>query len=351
MKPEEFQLAILQWFDRSGRKDFPWQKAIDHYRVWVSEIMLQQTQVATVIPYFERFMQSFPSILHLARADIDQVLQHWAGLGYYARGRNLYKAAQLIVERHAGQFPRDLEAVCALPGIGRSTASAILSIVDGQALPILDGNVKRVLARFAGISGWPGDKKIETKLWQLAEELMPAKRAGDYTQAMMDLGATTCTRTKPLCSLCPINDSCHAFKTNSIGEFPGKKPAKAYPQKSAYCLVLSYQGEILLERRPNKGIWGGLWVPPFFETLAELETWLKQFGLPFTKKMTATRSHKFSHYELLFSPVLLELTENTDQLNGAWYDKDSLNQLGLPAPIKILLRDYYEQNDSLQEVR
>jgi A/G-specific adenine glycosylase len=350
MKPGDFHTAVLKWFDQFGRKDLPWQKDINHYRVWVSEIMLQQTQVATVIPYFERFMQSFPSIQDLAKADIDKVLSHWAGLGYYARGRNLHKAARVIVEQYHGEFPRTLDEVITLPGIGRSTASAILSIVDGQALPILDGNVKRVLARYAGIVGWPGDKKVENQLWKLAESLMPSKRAGDYTQAMMDLGATTCTRTKPICAMCPVNSNCHAYQTQSISQFPGKKPSKAYPQKSAYCLILSYEDEIYLEQRPHKGIWGGLFVPPFFESLAELELWLKQHDFSLDKTIATTRSHKFSHYELLFTPVMVEIDENPDLASGAWYNSEELAGLGLPAPIKTLLREYYEQNDLLQKI-
>jgi len=351
MKPDLFASAVLAWYDRNGRKDLPWQKDISHYRVWVSEIMLQQTQVATVIPYFERFMQSFPGIVDLAKADMDQVLQHWAGLGYYARGRNLHKAAKIIVEQYSGQFPSTLIEVSSLPGIGRSTASAILSIVDQQPLPILDGNVKRVLSRYAGIAGWPGEKKVEMKLWQLADNLMPAHRAGAYTQAMMDLGATTCTRSKPLCSLCPVQTGCHAFKTQAIAEFPGKKPIKAYPKKSAYCLMVRFENQILLERRPAKGIWGGLWVPPFFETLSEIEAWLMQAGLACGKLMAPTRSHKFSHYELLFTPVLISLEEHADQLSGTWYDQHDLGQLGLPAPIKKLLEDCYEQNDLLCQVK
>ncbi|MDF2940196.1 MAG: mutY [Gammaproteobacteria bacterium] len=349
MTSVNFQLEVLSWFDQYGRKDLPWQKNINAYRVWVSEIMLQQTQVSTVIPYFERFMRRFPAIQDLAKADIDEVLQHWAGLGYYARGRNLHKAAKIIVEQYQGQFPQDLESVSSLPGIGRSTASAILAIANNQALPILDGNVKRVLARFAGVKGWPGEKKVEARLWHIAEELMPYTRTADYTQAMMDLGATTCTRTKPLCSLCPIKAGCHAFKTHSIAEYPGKKPAKAYPQKSAYCMLLSWDNQILLEKRPNKGIWGGLWVPPFFDSMLELEEWLSQNGLTLNKKLHSTRSHKFTHYELLYTPVLIELQESADHLSGSWYDSGSLAQIGLPAPIKTLLREHYEQNDLLQK--
>ncbi|MDF2691289.1 MAG: mutY [Gammaproteobacteria bacterium] len=345
----EFQQAVLNWFDQYGRKDLPWQKNINPYRVWVSEIMLQQTQVATVIPYFERFMQRFPTIEDLAKAPIDEVLQHWAGLGYYARGRNLYKAAHIIVEQFKAQFPQDLETVSSLPGIGRSTASAILAIANHQALPILDGNVKRVLSRFKGVTGWPGDKKVESKLWQIAEQLMPQTRTADYTQAMMDLGATTCTRNKPLCSLCPVQAGCHAFKASSVAQFPAKKPKRAYPKKSAYCVLLSWENQVLLEKRPNKGIWGGLWVPPFFESMLELESWLKQYDLPLHKKITQNRSHKFTHYELLFTPVLIELQESADELIGTWYDTATLSQIGLPAPIKTLLREHYEQNNLLQK--
>jgi len=235
---KEFSDKVLNWFDQQGRKDLPWQQDINPYRVWVSEIMLQQTQVKTVIPYYQRFMQSFPTVEALAKATQDDVLKHWSGLGYYARGRNLHKSAQMVCNEFSGAFPVTLDEMQSLPGIGRSTAAAILSIAHNQQQAILDGNVKRVIARVFAVSGWPGQSAVLKKFWMLAEKLVPDSRNADYTQAMMDLGATVCTRTKPACENCPLSADCLAFKQGNIADYPGKKPKKALPKKQAIMLML-----------------------------------------------------------------------------------------------------------------
>jgi len=301
----EFSQALLQWFDEYGRHDLPWQKDINPYRVWVSEIMLQQTQVKTVIPYYLKFMQSFPTIGALANASQDDVLSHWAGLGYYARGRNLHKAAQQIVEEHQSTFPDSFEDIVALPGIGKSTAGAILSISLYQRFAILDGNVKRVLSRYFAIEGWPGQKTIETQLWRLAEELTPQTRFNDYTQAIMDLGATLCTRSKPMCTECPVNQGCKAYANNNVTQFPTKKPKKDKPIKQAWLLILENdKDEIFLEKRPQKGIWGGLWSVPEFETIQLCQETVQSQGSSVDSLIEwDTFRHTFSHYHLEIHPV------------------------------------------------
>lgn len=246
-----FADKVLVWFDQHGRKDLPWQQNPTPYRVWVSEIMLQQTQVATVIPYYERFMQRFPDVQTLADAPQDDVLKHWEGLGYYSRARNLHKTAQQVRDEYAGAFPTTLPSMEALAGIGRSTAAAILSLSHGQREAILDGNVKRVLARYHAIAGWSGEPRTLKQLWEHAEQHLPASRNADYTQAMMDMGATLCTRSKPLCLLCPLQDGCQAFQQGRPHDYPGKRPKKNLPEKSAIALLLrNHDGELLLQHRP-----------------------------------------------------------------------------------------------------
>ena len=306
MNTHHLQQLILKWFDEHGRKNLPWQKNINHYRVWVSEIMLQQTQVATVIPYFERFMQALPTINMLANADIDQVLQLWAGLGYYSRARNLHRTAQMIVNEHQGSFPQTLETLTNLPGIGRSTAGAILAIVNQIPLPILDGNVKRVLCRLYDIQAWPGERQTEKNLWQLATRLTPAERADHYTQAVMDLGATLCTRTKPHCLLCPLREYCQANRAGTISHCPGKKPKRAYPTKERFMIVIKTANSIFLEKRPAQGIWGGLWALPLVETCAEVSQFTDKLKITPTSKLM--RSHKFTHFQLNYTPIVFELT-------------------------------------------
>ncbi len=338
-----FSQRLLCWFDQHGRKHLPWQNPITPYRVWISEIMLQQTQVETVIPYFERFMQRFPRLPDLASAPIDEVLHHWTGLGYYARARNLHKCAQIIAAEYAGEFPADVEAIAQLPGIGRSTAAAITSIAFEQPTAILDGNVKRVLARHSAIPGWPGQPKVADKLWRIAEGHMPKKRCRDYTQAIMDLGATVCTRTRPKCALCPVAEDCIALAEDNPTAYPGKKPSKDKPVKSAYFLLLQApNGDILLERRPPSGIWGGLWCLPEVPIEQSLETHLPAYGQIRDTEHWEGWRHTFSHYHLDIQPVLVKLAKRPagimEEGRHLWYNVRQPASIGLAAPVKTLLQ-------------
>ena len=344
----DFAAAVLDWFDRHGRKHLPWQQNPTPYRVWISEIMLQQTQVSTVIPYYERFMACFPDVRALAAAPVDEVLHLWTGLGYYARARNLHKAAQQLVEKHGGEFPATVAEVAELPGIGRSTAGAILSLSRQVHAPILDGNVKRVLSRFHAVSDTGlAQEKI---LWPLAAAHTPVHRVHHYNQAMMDLGATLCTRSKPSCLLCPLQSACAAFAGGNPTAYPGKKAGKALPQKSTILLVLvNAQGEVLLEQRPPAGIWGGLWSFP--ETAVvdekELRAVLKQdWGLARPRlEWLPERGHTFSHYHLQMRPLLLRGTEPAlvSERPQRWCTLHDLPPLGLPAPVKQFLGELADQ--------
>lgn len=339
----DFSHRVLAWFDQHGRKHLPWQQGVTPYRVWISEIMLQQTQVATVIPYFERFMEHFPDVAQLAAAPQDKVLHLWTGLGYYARARNLHKCAQQIVNEHDGQFPQSVEALEALPGIGRSTAGAIASLSMGQTAAILDGNVKRVLARHFAIDGWPGKSTTLKQLWLCAESLTPADRCANYTQAMMDLGAMVCTRSKPNCGECPLSDSCAAYHQGNPQDYPGKKPKKDKPVKTVQLLMLrNGAGEWLLEQRPEAGIWGGLWSFPEIDSDTDVEShWLShhQQVLVVQERWDSFR-HTFSHYHLDITPVVADLTSETTEVGeraNYWYDVHRPAALGLAAPVKQLL--------------
>jgi A/G-specific adenine glycosylase len=343
MKPKSFQQAILNWFKRQGRTNLPWQNPITPYRVWISEIMLQQTQVATVIPYFERFMQSFPCIESLANASVDDVLHHWTGLGYYARARNLHKTAQIIAFEYQQQFPDTVEALSALPGIGRSTAGAIRSIGFKKPAAILDGNVKRVLARFSATAGWPGKTAVHNELWEIAEYYSPLKRTEHYTQAMMDLGALVCTRSNPQCDQCPIKPDCKAALRSEQSLFPGKKPKKAIPvRESIFLMLRSSEGEILLQQNPPAGLWGGLWVLPMIDQLSELDALAEglQLEVKATKFLTQKR-HTFSHFHLdyqVFDIEVLALNNKvTENSNVVWYNRNNPLSLGMSAPVKALL--------------
>ncbi|WP_193162844.1 A/G-specific adenine glycosylase [Microbulbifer hainanensis] len=356
MSPKQFPQAILTWFDHHGRKDLPWQQDINPYRVWVSEIMLQQTQVSAVIPYFERFMASFPTLADLAGAPLDAVLAHWSGLGYYARARNLHKCAQTVMTEHGGEFPRDVEALSALPGIGRSTAGAIASISMGIEAPILDGNVKRVLARFHAVGGWPGQTATAKELWQLAEAYTPAKRCNDYTQAMMDLGATLCTRSKPRCDDCPLAADCAARAQGNPQAYPGKKPKKDKPVRSTTMLLLEHDGELYLQQRAPSGIWGGLWCPPQLDGddggEASAQEWLAARDLHAQRvQPLPPMRHTFTHFHLDIAPVWVQLSQRrilgegqVAEAGSGWYKLRQLNrpraaqELGLPAPIAKLAR-------------
>ena len=341
----EFSRRLLAWHRLHGRKTLPWQNTRDPYPIWLSEIMLQQTQVETAIPYFLKFLARFPDISTLARSSQDEVMAHWAGLGYYARARNLHKAAGIVDQKHDGVFPDSFEEVVALPGIGRSTAGAILAFSKEQRHPILDGNVKRVLTRVFGIPGYPGTRSVEKQLWELAECLTPHSGVSEYTQGIMDLGATLCRRAKPQCQDCPFNVECVAHNTQSIALYPGKQPAKARPQKSTRMLVLLNQkGEIMLEKRPPRGIWGGLHSLPEVDDPQMdpaafcLDSLNLQTGvidqLPVVK-------HGFTHFDLLVTPVICEVTADSDavgeELESGWFPRSGLDSVGLPAVVSTIL--------------
>ncbi len=343
-----FSDKLLYWFDRYGRHDLPWQQRVTPYRVWVSEIMLQQTQVATVIPYYERFMASFPTIEALASASQEAVLSHWSGLGYYARARNLHKSAQYIVMHNQGVFPECFDDIVALPGIGRSTAGAILSIALGQRYAILDGNVKRVLSRYFAQPGWPGERKNEKFLWQKANELTPPKRFKDYTQAIMDLGATVCTRRQPKCQVCPVQQACLAWQNNLVNQLPASKPKKTKPVRQVYVLILENdQNQVFLQQRPQSGVWGGLWSFPEFASrqaccnaIAECETQAKV-----AQNLVEWKAfrHTFSHYHLEIFPIVLKgVQSQAIQWKGQWVCHQSVGMgqstLGVPAPVTKLLK-------------
>jgi A/G-specific adenine glycosylase len=340
-----FATALLQWFDRHGRKHLPWQQNPTPYRVWVSEIMLQQTQVATVIPYYERFMARFPTVQALATAPSDEVLHLWTGLGYYARARNLHRAAQAIVRDHAGVFPRSIEATEALPGIGRSTAGAVLALSLNQRHPILDGNVKRVLARYFGIRGFPGELKIERQLWALADACTPAERVSSYTQAIMDLGATVCVRSRPSCLACPQHARCVAYRDGVQHELPTPRPKKSRPARLAYALIArNADGAVLLERRPPSGVWGGLWTFPQFDSREDALMWATQrlrVALDAVQSLAAYE-HSFTHFDLTLHPLLVspDPTAATIAEPGGyvWYDARAPMRIGLAKPAVDLLR-------------
>jgi A/G-specific adenine glycosylase len=346
--PREFGAALLDWYDREGRSDLPWQRDPTPYRVWVSEIMLQQTQVATVIPYYDRFMQRFPDVAALAAAAPDQVLHHWSGLGYYARARHLHAAARQIVRDAHGRFPETLEAVMALPGVGRSTAGAILALSRGQRHPILDGNVKRVLARFNAVAGWPGQAAVQQRLWELAERYTPQSRVAHYTQAIMDLGATLCTRGRPDCARCPLQHGCAAYREERQADYPGPRPARALPVRAAAMLLLGdADGALLLERRPPAGIWGGLWGFPELPAQADPCDWCaRRLGLRVEPEgCWPVLRHTFSHFHLDITPVLARLGAPGGSMDGdrqVWYKPGQSDERGLAAPVAKLVTRYFE---------
>ncbi len=341
---EAFDTRVLHWYDLHGRKHLPWQCPSSLYRVWVSEIMLQQTQVATVIPYFERFTQRFPDVIALAEATLDEVLHHWSGLGYYARARNLYKAARVVRDRHEGHFPTDFDSVRSLPGIGRSTAGAILALALGRRHAILDGNVKRVLARHRLVEGWPGSAETESRLWQLAERFTPEHGVSQYTQAMMDLGAMICRRHKPLCGSCPVSDDCKALQTQRQHELPRPKPRKQLPvRQTMMIMAVNALGEVLLERRPASGIWGGLLSFPEVVDLESAERWVEHRlgNCAIRIDPWSEISHTFSHFQLRITPLQVRLENPPSRVmegdNVFWINLES-NRAGLAAPVKKLLQ-------------
>jgi A/G-specific adenine glycosylase len=340
----DFATRLLDWHEGSGRHDLPWQHPREPYRVWLSEIMLQQTQVQTVIPYFERFVRELPTLAALASADEDRVVALWAGLGYYARARNLHKAAQVCVAEHGGELPRDFDALAALPGIGRSTAGAILAQAHGLPFAILDGNVKRVLCRYHGIEGWPGSGPVEKRLWQLAESHLPGERLADYTQAIMDFGATLCTRSDPSCVLCPLQDSCVALREGRTTELPESKPGKPLPERRTLMLLLrDREDRVLLVRRPPTGVWSGMWSLPEVADHDEARAFVAgASGVDFEDNVPlALIEHSFSHYRLHIAPLLWREAAPAARIgdNAAqrWQPLQSLDEVGLPAPVRKLL--------------
>ena len=338
-------MQLLTWFDQFGRKDLPWQQPITPYRVWLSEVMLQQTQVVTVIPYFNKFIKQYPTAKDLANAPLDNVLSLWAGLGYYARARNLHKAAQQIDK---SGFPETLDGLVDLPGVGRSTAGAILSIAFSKSHAILDGNVRRVLARFKGIEGWTGGSAVSKQLWELSEYYTPQERVADYTQAMMDLGATVCTRSKPLCVQCPLQSTCQALLQDKVHLLPTPKVSKKIPVKQlVFILAANKKGEVLLEKRPPVGIWGGLWSVPELESKQDILAWIEKNDLTVheTKELPVKR-HTFSHYHLDYLPIQLIVDSPTNNVMEAdlriWYKHTQHKNIALPAPIKQLFDELKE---------
>lgn len=352
MSDDSFAARLLAWFDEHGRTELPWQHEPTPYRVWVSEVMLQQTQVSTVIPYYQRFMERFPEVTALAAAPLDEVLAHWSGLGYYSRARNLHRAARMICEQHEGLFPATLDAAMALPGIGRSTAGAILALSRQQRHAILDGNVKRVLSRYHAVEGWPGTPAVERELWRLAEQHTPMQRIHHYTQAIMDLGATLCTRSRPACDRCPQQQECRAYAQGTQRQFPAAKPRKSLPQRgTTLLLVFDEAGELLLERRPPAGIWGGLWSLPELPAQMTPEAWCNTHGVAIRERHTHTPfRHTFSHFHLEITPLELRVCSTVPNVimepaGLVWYKPYSVNQLGLPAPIRRLLEQLNPVNE------
>ena len=375
-----FASRLIRWQHHHGRHDLPWQGA-DAYRVWLSETMLQQTQVATVIPYYQRFVASFPNIASLAVASEEHVLTHWSGLGYYARGRNLHAAARIIVAQHRGEFPRDFEQILELPGIGRSTAAAICALVFHERCAILDGNVRRVLARYCGIAGWAGNKKVEERLWQQAEALLPQNnnavipaKAGiqssdktglppsrerrekgssnnsdvaTYTQALMDLGASVCTRSRPKCEICPVQADCIALQTGRIAELPAPRPRKTVPERHAIFLLLMHGNDILLEKRPGSGIWGGLWCPPQFDDENAARDWFMRNGMTATQgERLETFAHTFTHFKLHIAPLKIQLSRkplHAAQPGSVWLDVDEALRAAIPTPVRKLLENLHRR--------
>lgn len=341
--PRWLESNLLKWFDKHGRKDLPWKKPLDPYRIWLSEIMLQQTQVSTVLSYFDKFIAKFPHVSKLANASLEEVLALWAGLGYYARARNLHKTAQIVHHQFKNHFPKTLEALMDLPGIGRSTAGALLAQSFNMSVPILDGNVKRVLCRLHCIEGYPEDKNVQAQLWELSKQYTSKSRAADYTQAIMDLGATCCIRSKPLCHSCPLQNRCQAYLKNLTSAFPEKKQNKRIPTRHLYMLcIINKQNEILLEERPPKGIWGGLFSLPEFQQKEGLHAFLKDnfatqkaplLPLPPLK-------HTFTHFHLEITPFLARVeNKKTFKDNKRWQLLKERSKIGLPAPIQKILRN------------
>ncbi|WP_041937931.1 A/G-specific adenine glycosylase [Gallionella capsiferriformans] len=346
-----FSSSLIAWQRSHGRHDLPWQCA-DPYCIWLSEIMLQQTQVVTVIPYYQRFVASFPTIAALASATEEQVLAHWSGLGYYARGRNLHRAAQIIVAQHGGAFPRQFELILALPGIGRSTAAAICALAYQQNRAILDGNVRRVLARYCGIYGSPAIKSVEARLWQQAEALLPLNDVDRYTQALMDMGATLCTRSRPKCASCPVQPDCVAHQTGCVADLPTPRQRRVVPERTACFLLLLVDHDVFMERREPAGIWGGLWCLPQFEDEAAALFWCAQHGVEAADRQRDALTpftHTFTHFKLHITPLRVSVTAkplHVLQTKGAWLRVSDALSSAIPAPVRTILEGYGVPDDA-----
>ncbi len=337
--------GLIAWHARHGRHDLPWQRERNPYRVWVSEVMLQQTQVATVIDYYERFMRRFPDVATLAAAPLDEVLHAWSGLGYYSRARNLQRAAQRIVAEHGGEVPTDLVALQSLPGIGRSTAAAIVALSLDRRATILDGNVRRVLSRYFAIEGPHDDAATLAELWRRAEACTPGEQVAVYTQAIMDLGATLCTRSRPLCMHCPLTDSCAARRTGRVAELPSPRRRRlARPQRAVIMLLaVCADGAVLLRQRPPQGVWGGLWVPPEFEDARGAQQFcaVELAGACLEPDPLPVVHHAFTHFDLAITPLRARCARAAAAVMQGpgvlWYNAREPARVGLPAPIAALL--------------
>ena len=339
---QTFARRIIAWQKKHGRHDLPWQNTRGPYRIWLSEIMLQQTQVATVIPYYARFLKKFPALRDLARASEDEVLALWSGLGYYSRGRNLLRAAQMIDQKFEGEFPKLFDDILSLPGIGQSTAAAISAFAFGERQAILDGNVKRVFARHFGVVGFPGDKKVEAKLWVVANEALPKKNIEAYTQGLMDLGATICLRSRPLCLTCPIAESCVAKHEGRIQELPSPRPKKAVPEKSTTMLIITHAGEVLLEKRPPTGVWAGMWCfPELVDGASAREICRERFGLEVNiSKPWDVLQHRFTHFKLRITPQPITVQEKLPRVaepGVVWLSIEDALKAAIPKPVRDLL--------------
>lgn len=338
-----FAHAVIAWQRAHGRHDLPWQNTRDPYRIWLAEIMLQQTQVSAVVPYYLRFLARFPTIAGLAAGSDDEVMRLWAGLGYYSRARNLHRAARHVVDELGGRFPDQREQIELLPGIGRSTAAAIAAFAFGRCEAILDGNVKRVLTRAFAVPGFPGERSVENELWALATALLPKDGIEVYTQGLMDLGATLCTRSRPRCGECPLHAVCGALAQDRVREFPQARPRKALPHRQTTMLVLSEATEVLLEKRPPSGIWGGLWCFPEIDAAADLrELCIERFGCrALSVRRLAPIAHGFTHYSLDIVPVVVtvrRLRDRVAQPGTVWQMLREAHDAALPVPAKKIVR-------------
>jgi A/G-specific adenine glycosylase len=340
MPSASFSALLLRWAQQQGRKDLPWQRDPSPYSIWLSEIMLQQTQVATVIPYFERFIIQLPTLEDLAHAPLDQVLHLWSGLGYYARARNLHRAAQTILSQYQGRLPNNLSELTALPGIGRSTAGAILSLAFGMPYPILDGNVKRILTRYYAIEGSPVDSRVAQQLWAKSGQITPKQQAGPFNQAMMDLGSLICTHQQPRCQDCPLQSGCQAYTTQRWQEYPGKQPKAPRPEKMEWFVIIQYQQEIWMVQRPRRDLWGGLFCFPQFSSHQTALQWLRQQPFSTNVQPLPVAQHSFTHFQLIIHPLHLVLTQRprgVEYSAGIWYHLAHPPKVGVPAPIQRLL--------------